>query len=185
MTKKVAVFMATGFEEMELTITVDILRRAGVKVDVVTLENDLVPVLGSRGIRMLPEKIISQVKADDYDMIVLPGGLEGTKNLGESAQVIEIVRKAHVAGKLIAAICAAPAVLVKAGIASGRNLTSHPAAKDHMPGVKYSENRVEKDGNLITSRAAGTTFEFAFALMKELVGAEAVEKVNQGVLARL
>lgn len=185
MTKKVAVFMAQGFEEMELTITVDILRRAEIVVDTVCLSAAADAVTGSRGIRMLPDLSIENMNLDAYDMLVLPGGIEGTTNLAQNSRVIELIKQAFSSGKKVAAICAAPAVLVRAGIASGRNLTSHPAAKDHMPGVNYSEERVVIDGNLITSRAAGTTFEFAFALMRELVGTAAVEKVNQGVLAKI
>lgn len=185
MTRKVAVFMATGFEEMELTITVDILRRAEIDVKTVSLADDLAPVTGSRGIKMLPDQTIAELHLAELDMIVLPGGLEGTRNLGENQQVLNLVKEAHAAGKIVAAICAAPAVLVRAGIAAGRELTSHPAAAAHMQGVKYSEQRVVQDGNIITSRAAGTTFEFAFALMQALLGPEAVEKVNPGVLARL
>ena len=185
MTRKVAVFMATGFEEMELTITVDILRRAEIEVKTVSLGTDLSPVTGSRGIKMLPDQTLADIDLASLDMIVLPGGLEGTKNLGENKQVLELVKEAHQTGKIVAAICAAPAVLVRAGIAVDRELTSHPAAASHMQGVKYSEQRVVKDGKIITSRAAGTTFEFAFALMRELFDPETVEKVNAGVLARI
>ncbi len=185
MIRKVAVFMAPGFEEMELTITVDILRRAEIDVKTVSLATGTDPVKGSRGIHMLPDLSCKNFDVNDYDMIVLPGGLEGTRNLGQSEMVIKAVQQAHKTGKFVAAICAAPAVLVKAGIAAGRCLTSHPAARDHMSGVKYSEERVVCDEKIITSRAAGTTFEFAFALMRELLGEQAVEKVNPGVLAKI
>jgi 4-methyl-5(b-hydroxyethyl)-thiazole monophosphate biosynthesis len=185
MSKNVFVFMASGFEEMELTITTDILRRAGLNVKTVSLEDSEKPVTGSRQIKMLPDTNINDTAIANADMIILPGGLEGTKNLGANEKVIEIIKKMHQNNKLVAAICAAPAVLVKAGIATQKNLTSHPAAADHMQGVNYSEDRVVKDGNIITSRAAGTTFEFAFAIIEELLGKDAVQKVNQGVLARI
>jgi len=185
MNKKVIVFMAPGFEEMELTITVDILRRAGIETLTASLAENVEPVKGSRGILMIPDVTISQVSCNDTDMIVLPGGIEGTQNLAESQKVLEIIKTMQKMGRKIAAICAAPAVLVLAGVAVGRRATSHPAAADHMKGVNYSEERVVIDGNMITSRAAGTTFEFAFAIIESLLGKEAAEAVNKGVLARL
>jgi DJ-1 family protein len=134
---------------------------------------------------MLPDLIINDIDSDTTDLLILPGGTEGAKNLGGNDKVIELLKLMNSKQKLLAAICAAPAVIVKAGIAAGKTLTSHPAAKDHMVGVNYSEERVVKDGNIITSRAAGTTFEFAFALVSELLGRQAAQEVNNGVLARI
>ncbi len=185
MNKNVYVFMAKGFEEMELTISVDILRRAGIDVKTVSLEDNLEAVLGSRGIKMLPDCKISEIDLNWADLILLPGGLEGTQNLGDSEVVIGSIKKMVELGKWVAAICAAPAVLTKAGILKGKSATSHPAAAGHMPGVNYSEARVVVDGKIITSRAAGTTFEFAFKIIEELIGKEAVKEVNKGVLALL
>ncbi len=184
MNRKVAVFMATGFEEMELTIVVDILRRAEIEVLTVSLNNDGQAVCGSRGIKMLPDITIADFNTSDFDMIVLPGGLEGTQNLAQNDQVLEAIRVMHQQEKMIAAICAAPVVLVKAGIAAARKLTSHPAAADHMLGVSYQEDRVVVDKNIITSRAAGTTFEFAYRLIEQLLSKAAAEEVNKGVLAK-
>jgi 4-methyl-5(b-hydroxyethyl)-thiazole monophosphate biosynthesis len=185
MTKHALVFMAPGFEEMELTITVDILRRAGIEVNTVALSSEKKPVTGSRKISMLPDLTIDEISQQNCDIAILPGGLEGTRNLGASERVIGFLQKMHGEGKKVAAICAAPAVLVKAGLLKGRRATSHPAAAEHMPGTNYSEERVVIDGNITTSRAAGTTFEFAFSLVEQLIGPEAVEQVNKGVLANL
>jgi len=185
MTKQAFVFMAPGFEEMELTITVDVLRRAGIETHTVTLASDKSPVKGSRGISILPDLSIDEIAIDNCDIAILPGGIEGTRNLGANERVIGFLQKMHAAGKKVAAICAAPAVLVKAGITAGRRATSHPAAAEHMLGVTYCEDRVVVDGNVTTSRAAGTSFEFAFSLVEQLVGAEAVKQVNKGVLANL
>jgi DJ-1 family protein len=182
---KAVVLMAEGFEEMELSISTDILRRAGIEVGIATLKNEITPITGSRGIKMLPDLIINDIDSDTTDLLILPGGTEGAKNLGGNDKVIELLKLMNSKQKLLAAICAAPAVIVKAGIAAGKTLTSHPAAKDHMVGVNYSEERVVKDGNIITSRAAGTTFEFAFALVSELLGRQAAQEVNNGVLARI
>ncbi|HNW11426.1 MAG TPA: DJ-1/PfpI family protein, partial [Candidatus Rifleibacterium sp.] len=169
MAPRVVVFMAQGFEEMELTITVDILRRAGVEAVIAGLVKDIAPITGSRGIKMLPDMTLDGVDPQQFDMAVLPGGIEGTKNLAASEKVLQLLKKMHTAGKKVAAICAAPAVLVKAGLLKDRRATSHPAAAGHMQGVCYSEDRVVIDGNITTSRAAGTTFEFAFALVEQLL----------------
>ncbi|KAF1082085.1 MAG: hypothetical protein GQF41_1725 [Candidatus Rifleibacterium amylolyticum] len=185
MTKKALVFMAPGFEEMELTITVDILRRAGIEAQTVTLAADKAAVKGSRNISMLPDLCLDEIAVENCDIAILPGGIDGTRNLGANQKVIGFIQKMHAAGKKVAAICAAPAVLAKAGLINGRRATSHPAAAEHMVGVNYCEDRVVIDGNVTTSRAAGTTFEFAFALVEQLLGADAVKQVNKGVLAQL
>ncbi len=185
MTASAVVFMAPGFEEMELTITVDVLRRAGIDVKTACLEASPGPVTGSRGIIMLPDMSVDTVDCQRLDLVILPGGIEGTRNLGQSEKVLAIVKTMHKAGKKVAAICAAPAVLAMAGILVGRNATSHPAAAEHMKGLNYLEDRVVIDGNITTSRAAGTTFEFAFSLVEQLVGPDAVVAVNKGVLAKI
>jgi 4-methyl-5(b-hydroxyethyl)-thiazole monophosphate biosynthesis len=185
MNKNVYVFMATGFEEMELTISVDILRRAGMDVKTVSLKENIEPVLGSRGIKMIPDCKLSDLDLNWANLIILPGGLEGTKNLGESETVLQAIKEMNRMEKWIAAICAAPAVLTKAGILVGKTATSHPAAAGHMPGVNYSEDRVVVDGRVITSRAAGTTFEFAFKIIEEMLGEKIALEVNKGVLAAI
>jgi 4-methyl-5(b-hydroxyethyl)-thiazole monophosphate biosynthesis len=134
---------------------------------------------------MLPDLVFADIEPKQAKMIVLPGGIEGTQNLGADNRVIAVLREAAANNCIIAAICAAPAVLVKAGLLDGRRATSHPAAAAHMTGVEYLEDRVVKDGLIITSRAAGTTFEFAFALIEQLKNRAAVDEVNRGVLARI
>ncbi len=179
----VFVFMASGFEEMELVITVDILRRAGVQVSTVSLSPDRAPVIGSRGIPMTPDTTIGEVRPEMCDMVVLPGGLEGTRNLGNDNRVIEFVKAVQVAGRWVAAICAAPTVLLKAGAREGTRMTSHPSVEGQMAGAVYRKERVVEDGKTITSRAAGTTFEFALRLAEKLAGPEKALEVNRGVLA--
>ncbi len=185
MTKKAIVLMATGFEEMELTISVDILRRAEIDVKTVSLKEDKEPIKGSRGIYMVPDLTINNVNIEELDLVILPGGLEGTQNLGESKSVRELIIGMAKEGKKIAAICAAPVVLAMAGLLKNQPATSHPAAKNHMRDVDYKEDRVVVNGNIITSRAAGTTFEFAFKIVEELLGKEKADEVNVGVLAKL
>ncbi len=182
---KVFVIMAKGFEEMELVITVDILRRAGVEVKTVSLDKTTEPVIGSRKIPIVPDETIDSVKAEDFDMMILPGGAEGTERLGKDERVMAMLKKFNKLDKPIAAICAAPTVVVKAGLGAGKTMTSHPSTEAGMTGAIYRQDRVVVDGKLITSRAAGTTFEFAFKIIEFLVGGEKVKEVNKGVLAHL
>lgn len=180
---KVYVFMAHGFEEMELTITTDMLRRAEFDVQTVSLADDTSPVTGSRGIPMVPDITFSQLQEGIADWLVLPGGLEGTRRLSEDARLLALLRRHVDGGKRVAAICAAPTVLVKAGIAGGWRMTSHPGVRDKMEGVEYLEERVVTDGPFITSRAAGTTFDFAAAIITAEKGRPTFDRVNEGVLA--
>jgi len=181
--KKICAVMAQGFEEMELVITVDVLRRAGLEVITASVETGATKVIGSRGIPMVPDTDIDKVDFKSIDLLFLPGGLEGTKRLAENERVLSIVREFHKCGKIIAAICAAPTVLLKAGIAAGKRMTSHPIAEEHMKGVSYETDRIVVDGNIVTSRAAGTTFDLAFKLVEILIGHEKVKEVNKNVLA--
>lgn len=181
----VLVLMAQGFEEMELVITADILHRAGFNVQLTTLAQNLDPVLGSRGISIVPDCTLDDASKNPCDLVVLPGGMEGTERLMDDARVLELLRNQHQSGKLLAAICAAPMVLAKAGLLKGRVVTSHPGVREQLVVDKYSEERVVIDGNLITSRAPGTTFEFAYTLIAALDSREKAEAVNAGVLARV
>ncbi len=180
---KVYVFMAHGFEEMELTITVDMLRRAEFDVQTVSLADDTAPVTGSRGIPMVPDITFKQLQEGLADWLVLPGGLEGTRRLAEDTRVLDLLRRHVDGGKRVAAICAAPTVLAKAGVAGGWRMTSHPSVREKMEGVEYLEDRVVADGPFITSRAAGTTFDFAAAIIAAEKGRPAFDRVNAGVLA--
>lgn len=182
---RVCVLMAQGFEEMELVITVDVLRRAGVSVDIVSIGDHLDPVLGSRQIRMVPDLLLAKLDPEAYDGVVLPGGLEGTERLGKCPAVIELLKKMIARGKLIAAICAAPTILAEAGLVDGRRITCHPSTVGGVKRAVFEPHRVVSDGQFVTSRAAGTTFEFAFKLVERLVGPEKVREVNRGVVAIL
>ncbi|OIP25574.1 hypothetical protein AUK22_08005 [bacterium CG2_30_54_10] len=182
---KVYVFMAKGFEEMELVISVDMLRRAGVEVQTVSLSSNREPVLGSRNIPIVPDLTIEQVDVQSCDLLLLPGGVEGTKNLAGNEKVLAYLKDADRRGKFLAAICAGPTVLVRAGLVEGRRMTSHPGVREKMKGVSYQESRVVIDGRFITSRAAGTTFEFALAIVETLIGKGKTAEINKGVLAKV
>ncbi len=164
--KHVIVPLANGFEEIEAIAIVDILRRAGLRVTVAGVDGD--EATGSHDVRLRCDRRLDAVD-EDADAVVLPGGLAGTRRLAESAAVAQHVRRVHAAGGIVGAICAAPTVLAKLGLLEGRRATSHPAHRDEMRGCRYAETPVVRDGNVITSRGAGTAIDFALALVRVLV----------------
>ncbi|KAH8267755.1 hypothetical protein KR026_004932 [Drosophila bipectinata] len=183
MSKSALVILAPGAEEMEFIIAADVLRRAGVKVTVAGL-NDAEPVKCSRDVLIVPDTSLSKVASEKFDVVVLPGGLGGSNAMGDSAAVGELLKNQESNGGLIAAICAAPTVLAKHGIASGKSLTSYPSMKAQLVD-KYSyvdDKNVVQDGNLITSRGPGTAYNFALKISEELAGKEKAQEVAKGLL---
>lgn len=185
--KRVVVPLAHGFEEIETVTVVDILRRAGVSVTIAGVETGSppAPVEGRTGIKVVPDVEFTGVQASDFDMVVLPGGLQGTQTLQKDSRVVRLLRYFRDDDRYIAAICAAPTVLAANGMIVGKRLTSHPSVKDQFTGAVYDEGRVVIDGKLVTSRGPGTAMEFAMALVEILEGKQKMEEINQGVLAKL
>lgn len=182
--KKVLVPLAPGFEEIETVTVVDILRRAGARVTLAGTQDGA--LAGSRGIHVLSDTRLEDVNADEFDLVVLPGGQPGTSNLQKNERIKVVLETMHRQNKLIAAICAAPLVLQSAGLLQDKTMTSHPSVKDGLKKeVHYSEDRVVIDGNLITSRGPGTAMEFAMKLVEQLFDEDRMETVNQGVMAKL
>lgn len=175
------VILAQGAEEMEATITVDVLRRGGVEVVLAGLDGDG-PVVCSRGVRILPDVALSTT-AGPWDVIILPGGLEGARRLSESPAVGDLLRAQEAAGRAAAAICAGPTALVKHNVYSGRKLTSFPGVQDVVGAHgELVQTPVVEDRNLVTSQGPGTTFAFALALVRRLAGEETAENVRRGML---
>lgn len=169
--KKVAILLASGFEEIEALGTIDILRRAGIECDTVSIMEKVVE--GAHGIKVKADKLIDD-SIENYDMIVCPGGLPGAEYLSKNKMVIDTIRKFNNReDKYIAAICASPAmVLSAAGIEEDRYITSYPGEKfeDMLEKANYVDELVVVDGNLITSRGPATTFLFAYKLVDILGG---------------
>ncbi len=183
--KKVLVPLAPGFEEIEAITVIDILRRAG--LDVVVAGTQPGPIEASHKTRHIPDCTLDDVRAEDFDMIVLPGGRLGTNNLHHDPRIKQIVEALQAKNRWIAAICAAPSILSAYGILKGRSATSHPSVRTEVAvGAKeISDQRVVIDGPIVTSQAAGTAMEFAFALVEILCGTDKAAEVNRGVLGRL
>ena len=184
--KRAAVLLADGFEEGESLFVIDILRRASIGCDSVSIDQEM--VRGGHDIYVKADRIISKEIFDDYDLVVIPGGMPGAANLRDCELVIDWVKKFDEEKKYVAAICAGPMVLKQAGISTGRTLTSYPADKyrDMFADAQYiddnakMEQMVVTDGNLITSRAPATTFPFAYKLV-EVLGGDA-ETLKNGML---
>ena len=182
--KKVAIILAEGFEEIEALATADILIRAGIKTDLISIDKQ--EVIGVHGITVKSDKIINY-EIKEYDMIILPGGLPGATNLAENDLLIEIIKEFNKnENKYIAAICASPAtVLSKAGIEKDRYITSYPAKEfeDLLKEANYVDELVVVDGNLITSRGPATTFLFAYKLVDILnKDNKTSEELKEGML---
>ena len=181
---RVLVPLAEGFEEIEAVTIVDVLRRAGAEVVVA----GLVPgaCRGSRGVVVEPDAALDAVKDSRFDAIAIPGGAKGAEALRNDERVLELVRRQHARGQLVAAICAGPTVLEKAGVLRGRAATSHPSVQAELTqkGVAIrAAERVCEDGNVLTSQAPGTALEFAYAIVARLAGKAKVAELDAGILS--
>jgi len=163
---KFACILANGFEETEAITVVDCLRRAGITVDLVSINE--INVKGSHGITVVADKLF--VEMDNYDGLFLPGGQPGSTNLGNDERVLELVRNYSTMDKWISAICAAPTVLAKAGILDGKQMTSYPTSNENgvFDNAIYLDDLVVVDGKLITSRAMGTAIHLGLKLVQVL-----------------
>jgi 4-methyl-5(b-hydroxyethyl)-thiazole monophosphate biosynthesis len=179
---KVVVPLAEGFEEIEFSAIVDILRRAGIDVAVAGLKEGIID--GAHGVRVTPDILIDEVSADNFDVIVLPGGNPGFVNLGESKKVLKLVKEMCDRDKYVTAICGAPSVLAKAGVIQGKRATAFPGMEGTLTGAQYRNERVVVDGKVITSQGPGTAMEFATKLVEVLAGKGKAQEVTKEVLAR-
>lgn len=180
---RLAVFFAQGYEEIEALTVVDICRRGGVEVDMVSVTGEC-EVTGSHGISVKMDKIFEEADFGEYDMIVLPGGMPGTKNLevhpGLMAQVDEFYAK----GKYIGAICAAPSIFGHKGILQGKRACSYPSFESHLEGAEVTSGPVEVSGNVITSRGMGTAIDFGLAILGIFCGTEKADELAKGIVYR-
>jgi protein deglycase len=180
--KKVAILLANGFETLEGLTVVDILRRAKVTVDTFSVAKDEVET--SHKIKVKADKNIDDKEINDYDILVLPGGLPGATTLRDDERVINLVREFNEKGKYICAICAAPIVLGKAGITEGLNMTCYPGFENEIGKVNYKEDLVVVDRNIVTGKAASASIPFAFEILN-LTAPEKVDEIKKSMLFTL
>lgn len=167
--KKIAVFFAEGYEEIEALTVVDMCRRAGIETQMVSVTKELT-VKGSHNIPVVMDKTIEETAFEQLDMIVLPGGMPGTKNLEQVSVLMEQVKAFFENGKYVAAICAAPSVFGHLGILQGKKACCYPGFEEELIGANVSMASCEKDGNVITARGMGCAIDFSVAIINALCG---------------
>lgn len=176
----VYILLAPGFEEAEALVPADLLRRAGIDTALTALEG--AAVTGSHGITVQADRTLDQLDLDRAEMLVLPGGGKGVENLGKSSAVEDLVREARNRDIPLAAICAAPTLLGRWGMLEGKKAVCYPGMEDRLTGAAVERTSgVVEDGMLITSRAAGSAFDFGLTLIRVLAGAEKAEEVRHAV----
>ncbi len=175
---KILVPLAEGFEEIETMSIVDVLRRAGHDVVLAGIPGSI--ITGSRGVRVLADKMLKDIDENDFDVLVLPGGYPGYINLGKSQRVSDIIKKFNEKQKTVAAICAAPSVLAKAGVLNDRKATIYPGMEKEIP--RPRGDRVVVDGNIITGQGPGAAMEFALKIVEVLDGKEKAEKLKRDLV---
>ncbi|CAF0875386.1 unnamed protein product [Adineta ricciae] len=202
MTKKALVFIANGSEEIETVTTVDVLRRAEIDVDVVSIEKNGQDALKcSRNVRVLPDKVLDDVKTNQYDCVVIPGGNDGSKAMAANTEVGQILTKHYEDGKIVAAICAGPRALLahKIGVNHKHTITCYPSVrKEFIDGEPYKleapdqvvchskQTAADAEGreyHIVTSQGPATTMAFALKLIELLKGKDESTKVKEGLLA--
>lgn len=182
-TKKVAILIAPGLEEVEALAPHDVLWRAGVPSDLVSITRSR-QVTSSHNVVVTCNRTMDEARLEDYDMIVLPGGIPGMPNLQADPRVIDVVTQRIGADRPVAAICAAPSILAAAGLIQGRRATANPGFVDVLEdnGVELSQEAVVVDGNLITSRGMATATDFGLEIVRHYLGDEAVEDVKKKIV---
>ena len=178
MSKRVLCLLVNGFEEIEAVTPIDLLRRADVEVITATLGEKWVS--GRSGIRIEADAFLNDLTVEDFNLLLLPGG-PGVQEMRRDPRSAELAQRFHENGLTIAAICAAPLVLHDAGLLAGRKFTAHASTLAELPTADGA--RLVVDGNLITSRGAGTALEFGLALVSHLAGETAALEVSRAIMA--
>lgn len=176
----VYVFFADGFEEIEAFTSVDVMRRAGLNVEMVTVTPDEI-VTGAHDVPVLCDRNIENCDFFDADLILLPGGMPGAATLEKSEDLRRLITRFAEQNKPIAAICAAPMILGKMGLLKGKKATCYPAFEQYLEGAQFTGAQVEKDGNIITGIGPGSAMEFALAIVELLLGKDKVQELKEAM----
>ena len=179
----IAIFLANGFEEIEALTVVDLCRRAGLSIDMVSVTNDL-SVIGSHGIEVKADKVIADVEFENMDMLVLPGGMPGTTNLENTPLLMEKIKEFDSEEKYISAICAAPGVFGRAGLLQGRKACVFPGLEGELKGADVQMSETATDGHILTSRGMGTAIPFGLAIVARFCGQETADELGKKVVYR-
>lgn len=177
-------FLATGFEEVEAVATIDVLRRAGMEVTVVSISKDRM-VTGAHGITVAADVVIAGADFSGADWLICPGGMPGATHLAGCDELVQLLKSHYAAGGHVAAICASPGVvLAPLGILKGRKATAYPGFEDALRagGAEPTGERATVDGNVVTGNGPASTFAFALAIVKETLGEAKTKEVADGML---
>jgi len=180
---KVYMHLAEGFEEIEALSVVDVLRRAQIETDTVSVTGKK-EVTGAHGIRVIADLLFEDADYSSADMIVLPGGMPGTLNLEKHIGLTEIILQFSREGKWLAAICAAPSIFGKLELLKGKSATCYPGFEKYLIDAVHSEESVVVSDKIITSKGPGTAIYFALEIVKIIKGEESAEEIREGMVVR-
>lgn len=178
---KVSIFFAEGFEEIEALTVVDLLRRCGIEAEMVSITGSLT-VTSSHKVCVTMDKLFEETDFSETDMLVLPGGMPGTRNLEAYEPLMKLVDTFYENGKYVTAICAAPSILGHRGMLKGRRACSFPEFESHLEGAEVTHNSVEIAGNIITARGMGCAIDFGLAIVTAFQGKEAADALADKIV---
>ena len=178
---RIGIFFAEGYEEIEALTVVDLVRRAGIDIDMISVYGEK-SVKGSHGIVVEMDKTLEETDFDGLDMLVLPGGLQGTQGLEACEELMKKLDAFYAAGKYIAAICAAPSIFGHRGYLKGRRATSYPGFESHLEGAVVTHGAAEVDGHVITGRGMGCSIPFGLAIVEQFAGKDEAEKLADKIV---
>ena len=178
---KVYEFLATGFEDIEALIPLDIMRRAGVDFKTVSITGDLY-VESAHGVSIKADMLIEDADMSDADLIMLPGGLPGATNLNAHNGVKKAIIEQNARGKMIGAICAAPMVLGGIGLLQGRRATCYPGFEEYLEGAEYTHELCTVDGNITTGEGPAAALPYAYTLLAALTDRQTADQVAEGMM---
>ncbi len=173
--------VANGYEEVEMLTVVDLLRRAGMTCDIISVSGEK-ELTSSHKVTVIADLLYEEADFDSYDALAIPGGMPGTTNLGAHAGVCEQLKKAYADGRMIAAICAAPTVFGKLGLLEGKKAICYPGMEDQLTGAEVTYEPAVRDGNIITSRGMGTAIDFGLAIIAYYEGEEAAAALAEKIV---
>ena len=179
--KTVCIFLAEGFEEIEAITPIDVLRRAGIPVETVSVMDDIV-VNGAHGVPIVADKMFEEIDEEDIEMILLPGGMPGATNLYSHRGLREMILNFAEAKKPLSAICAAPLVYGRNGLLVGKKATCYPGFESYLKGAECTSALVQTDGNFITAKGPGAAMAFAYAIVEKYCGIKTVEELKKGMI---
>ncbi|MCR4921337.1 MAG: DJ-1/PfpI family protein [Bacteroidaceae bacterium] len=175
------VFLAEGFEDIEAIAPVDIMRRAGLPVETVSVTGNRV-VTSAHGVGFVADRLFEEVSIEDAELLVLPGGMPGATNLYACEPLRRAILTHHAAGRMLAAICAAPLVYGRMGLLRGVNATCYPGFESELQGATCTGALVEQDGQFVTAKGPGAAMEFGYALASLFVDSSIVEGLRSGMI---